>query len=35
VRREKKRRVTWTLAFHEKRLEDKTVTLLDGKKEEQ
>ena len=35
VRREEKRRVTWTLVFHEKRLEDKTVTLLDGKKEEQ
>ena len=33
VRREEKRRVTWTLVFHEKRLEDKTVTLLAEKKE--
>ena len=34
VRREEKRRVTWTLVFHEKRLEDKTVTLLAEKKDE-
>ncbi|MCI6760993.1 MAG: hypothetical protein MR590_09695, partial [Clostridiales bacterium] len=33
VRREKERRVTWTLVFREKRKEDKTVTLLDGQKE--
>ena len=33
VRREEKRRVTWTLVFHEKRLEDKMVTLLAEKKE--
>ncbi len=33
VRREKERRVTWTLVCHEKRKEDKTVTLLDGQKE--
>ena len=32
VRREEKRRVTWTLVFREKRLEDKTVTLLAEKK---
>ena len=29
VRREKERKVTWTLVFREKRKEDKTVTLLD------
>lgn len=34
VRREEKRRVTWTLVFHEKRLEDKLVTLLEEKKEQ-
>ena len=33
VRREKERRVTWTLVCREKRKEDKTVTLLDGQKE--
>lgn len=34
VRLEEKRRVTWTLVFHEKRLEDKLVTLLEEKKEQ-
>ena len=33
VRREKERRVTWTLVCREKRKEDKTVTLLDGQKD--
>ena len=33
VRREKERRVTWTLVFREKRKEDRIVTLLDGQKE--
>ena len=33
VRREKERRVTWTLVCREKRKEDKTVILLDGQKE--
>lgn len=33
VRREKERRVTWTLVCREKRKEDKTVTLLDGQEE--
>ena len=33
VRREKERRVTWTLVFREKRKVDKTVTLLDGQKD--
>ena len=34
VRREKERRVAWTLVCREKRKEDKTVTLLDGQKEQ-
>ena len=33
VRREKERKVTWTLVFREKRKEDRTVTLLDDEKE--